>query len=108
MVGRTAEGGVTRLSYRAEHTEATRLAARWMQEAGAEVGLDRWGNLFGIVPGSGGALPPLAAVSAPFTPLGLGQPLHLRTDPDALAGGDYRAYPCHQAFLPAVLEQRPE
>lgn len=60
-IGRTAEGGVTRLSYRAEHTEATRLAARWMREAGADAGLDRWGNLFGIVPGS--ALPPLAAGS---------------------------------------------
>jgi beta-ureidopropionase / N-carbamoyl-L-amino-acid hydrolase len=62
-IGRTGEGGVTRLSYRAEHTEATRLAARWMREAGAEVSLDRWGNLFGIVPGSGRALPPLAAGS---------------------------------------------
>ena len=62
-IGRTDEGGVTRLSYRAEHTEATRLTARWMQEAGAEVGLDRWGNLFGVVPGSGRALPPVAAGS---------------------------------------------
>ena len=62
-IGRTAEGGVTRLSYRVEHTEATRLAARWMQEAGAEVGLDRWGNLFGVVPGADRALPPVAAGS---------------------------------------------
>lgn len=62
-IGRTAEGGVTRLSYRAEHTEATRLAARWMSEAGAEVGLDRWGNLFGVVPGSERTLPPVAAGS---------------------------------------------
>jgi len=62
-IGRTAEGGVTRLSYRVEHTEATRLAARWMREAGAEVGLDRWGNLFGVVPGSGRGLRPVAAGS---------------------------------------------
>lgn len=62
-VGRTAEGGVTRLSYRAEHVEAARLTAQWMREAGAEVGVDRWGNLFGVVPGTGGALPPVAAGS---------------------------------------------
>ncbi|HYM91034.1 MAG TPA: Zn-dependent hydrolase [bacterium] len=62
-VGRTAEGGVTRLSYRAEHTEAARLTAGWMREAGAEVGVDRWGNLFGVVPGTDRSLPPVAAGS---------------------------------------------
>ena len=36
---------MTRLSYRAEHAEAARLTAGWMREAGAEVGVDRWGNL---------------------------------------------------------------
>ena len=34
-----------------------------MREAGAEVGLDRWGNLFGVVPGTPGSLPPVAAGS---------------------------------------------
>jgi hydantoinase/carbamoylase family amidase len=63
QVGRTPEGGVTRLSYRAEHAEAARLTARWMREAGADVGVDRWGNLFGVTPGTGGALPPVAAGS---------------------------------------------
>ncbi len=62
-IGRTAQGGVTRLSYRAEHASAARLTAQWMREAGAEVGLDRWGNLFGVVPGTGGPLPPVAAGS---------------------------------------------
>ena len=62
-VGRTADGGVTRLSYLADHVEAARRTARWMREAGAEVGVDRWGNLFGVVPGTGGALPPIAAGS---------------------------------------------
>jgi hydantoinase/carbamoylase family amidase len=62
-VGRTAEGGVTRLSYRAEHAEAARLTAGWMREAGAEVGVDRWGNLFGVVPGADRAPPPVAAGS---------------------------------------------
>ncbi|TMI84950.1 MAG: M20/M25/M40 family metallo-hydrolase [Bacillati bacterium ANGP1] len=62
-IGRTGEGGVTRLSYRAEHADAARVSARWMHEAGAEVGVDSWGNLFGIVPGSTPGLPPLAAGS---------------------------------------------
>jgi hydantoinase/carbamoylase family amidase len=62
-IGRTAEGGVTRLSYRSEHAEAGRLAARWMREAGAEVAVDRWGNVFGVVPGAERSLPPIAAGS---------------------------------------------
>ena len=62
-IGRTADGGVTRFSYRAEHSDATRVAARWMQEAGAEVGIDPWGNLFGVVPGSARGLAPVAAGS---------------------------------------------
>ncbi len=62
-IGRTPEGGVTRLSYRAEHAESVRLAARWMREAGAETGLDAWGNLFGVVPGTVGSLPPIASGS---------------------------------------------
>ncbi len=62
-IGRTPEGGVTRLSYRAEHAESVRLVARWMREAGAEIGLDSWGNLFGVVPGTLGSLPPIAAGS---------------------------------------------
>ncbi|HLW61077.1 MAG TPA: M20 family metallo-hydrolase [bacterium] len=62
-IGRTPEGGVTRLSYREEHAQAARLCARWMQDAGAEVGVDPWGNLFGIVGGSGGAPRPIAAGS---------------------------------------------
>ncbi len=62
-IGRTPEGGVTRLSYLAEHREAVRLVSRWMSEAGAEVGLDPWGNLFGLIPGGMGDLSPLATGS---------------------------------------------
>ncbi len=63
QLGRTPEGGVTRLSYHAEHAESVRLVARWMREARAEVGLDPWGNLFGLVPGTLGSLPPIAVGS---------------------------------------------
>ena len=63
QIGRTAEDGVTRLSYRPEHAAAARLTARWMCEAGAEVAVDAWGNLFGVVPGTGSALAPIAAGS---------------------------------------------
>ena len=62
-IGRTPAGGVTRLSYRKDHADSVRLVARWMREAGAETGLDPWGNLFGVVPGTDGALPPVAAGS---------------------------------------------
>jgi len=63
QIGRTPEGGVTRLSYRAEHAAAVRLAARWMGEAGATPGVDAWGNLHGLVPGAEAGLPPVAAGS---------------------------------------------
>lgn len=63
QIGRTPEGGVTRLSYRAEHAAAVRLAAAWMDEAGAAAGVDAWGNLHGVVPGVDGAMPPVAAGS---------------------------------------------
>lgn len=62
-IGRTPQGGVTRLSFQAAHTEAVRLAAGWMREAGAEAARDRWGNVFGLLPGTDGARPPLAAGS---------------------------------------------
>lgn len=62
-IGRTFEGGVSRFSYTPEHARATRVVAAWMQEAGAEVGLDPWGNLIGVIPGSEDGLVPLAAGS---------------------------------------------
>ena len=62
-IGRTAEGGVTRRSYGPDHARAARLAAGWMAAAGADVRVDLWGNLFGIVPGALRALPPIAAGS---------------------------------------------
>ncbi|HXX36711.1 MAG TPA: Zn-dependent hydrolase [bacterium] len=62
-VGRTPEGGVSRFSYGAEHVAAVRRVARWMREAGTEPAVDSWGNLFGIVTGEVGTLPPIAAGS---------------------------------------------
>ena len=63
QIGRTPEGGVTRLSYRPEHAAAVRLAAEWMRQAGAPAGVDAWGNLHGVVPGAEAALAPVAAGS---------------------------------------------
>ncbi|HEV2282983.1 MAG TPA: Zn-dependent hydrolase [bacterium] len=63
QIGRTPEGGVTRLSYRPEHAAAVRLAAGWMREAGAAAAVDFWGNLHGLVPGAEAGLPPVAAGS---------------------------------------------
>lgn len=62
-IGRTSQGGTTRLSYTADHAAAVRTVAEWMREAGAEVGLDAWGNLVGVIPGSGESAAPLAAGS---------------------------------------------
>ncbi|HLJ59871.1 MAG TPA: Zn-dependent hydrolase [bacterium] len=62
-IGRTPDGGVSRFSYGTEHAAAVRRVARWMREAGAEPAVDVWGNLFGVVPGEAGALPPIAAGS---------------------------------------------
>lgn len=62
-IGRTADGGVSRFSYSPEHAAAVRLVARWMREAGAEPAVDAWGNLFGVVPGDAGTLPPVASGS---------------------------------------------
>jgi hydantoinase/carbamoylase family amidase len=65
QIGRTPQGGVTRLSYRAEYAAAVRLAAEWMREAGALPKVDEWGNLHGLVPGAAGGTggPPVAAGS---------------------------------------------
>jgi len=63
QIGGTPGGGVTRMSYRAEHAAAVRLAAEWMREAGAAPAVDAWGNLHGLVPGADSARPPVAAGS---------------------------------------------
>lgn len=108
-IGRTPEGGVTRLSYQPDHAAAVRLTARWMREAGAEVGVDAWGNLFGVVPGGLGTLPSIALGS------------HLDTVPNggifdgalgvvaavevAAAFRDARATPRHPLLLLAFAEE---
>ncbi len=62
-IGRTPDGGVSRFSYTPEHAAAVRLVARWMREAGAETAVDAWGNLFGVISGDAGTLPPVASGS---------------------------------------------
>jgi len=62
-IGRTPDGGVSRFSYTPEHAAAVTLVGRWMREAGADAAVDAWGNVFGVVPGESGILPPIAAGS---------------------------------------------
>jgi hydantoinase/carbamoylase family amidase len=62
-IGRTPARGVTRLSYSPEHAEAVRLVAEWLRLAGAQVGIDSWGNLHGLVPGTEDGLPAVSAGS---------------------------------------------
>ena len=63
VIGRTSQGGVTRLSYRPEHAAAVKLAAEWMRQAGAAAAVDAWGNLHALVPGRDRGSPPVAAGS---------------------------------------------
>ncbi len=51
--------GANRPHPSAAEDEAHRLAATWLEEAGLEVEVDRHGNLFGHVPGSGPRVRPL-------------------------------------------------
>lgn len=46
-LGRTVDGGITRLTFSDAHLKATDLVGRWMEEADLEVYYDKWGNLFG-------------------------------------------------------------
>ncbi len=46
-IGRTADGGVSRLAYSPEDREARALLVRWMDELGLRVREDAAGNIFG-------------------------------------------------------------
>lgn len=50
--GRDPQGGLTRLPFAPSHTEAVRLTAQMMAEAGLEVGVDEFGILVGRFPGA--------------------------------------------------------
>lgn len=43
-LGRTVDGGITRLTFSDVHLKATDLVGRWMEEADLEVYYDKWGN----------------------------------------------------------------
>jgi len=54
LLGRTSDGGITRLTFSDSHLAATELVGRWMEEDNLEVFHDRWGNLFGKRPSQTG------------------------------------------------------
>lgn len=51
-VGKLAEGGRTRLALTAEDRLGRDLVVAWLREAGAEVRIDKVGNIFGVLAGS--------------------------------------------------------
>jgi allantoate deiminase len=53
-MGRQPSGGVTRLTFSAEHMQATHQTAKWMTAAGLDVVFDAWGNLLGRTLGGEG------------------------------------------------------
>lgn len=59
-IGRTKEGGVTRLALTKEYKESLDLITTWMEQAGMDVRLDQAGNLIGRKEGSS---PELKAVA---------------------------------------------
>jgi len=58
-VGKTADGGVSRVAYSDFDREGRSLASGWMREAGLEVTIDEAANLVGTRAGSEPGLPPL-------------------------------------------------
>lgn len=55
--GRTAQGGVTRLTYSPEYRHGMRVVTEMMQAAGMEVHIDPVGNLIGVYWGTDTSLP---------------------------------------------------
>lgn len=49
--GRLPDGGITRYTFSEAHQKAVKQVAKWMVEAELAVKFDRWGNLYGRVPG---------------------------------------------------------
>lgn len=62
-IGRTPQGGVTRLAYTREDMAGRALVRGWMQEAGLTVRRDAVGNLIGALPGRNPDAPALACGS---------------------------------------------
>lgn len=62
-IGRTPQGGVTRLAFTREDMAARNLLRGWMRDAGLEVRRDPIGNLVGILPGRDARAPLLACGS---------------------------------------------
>ncbi|WP_274652031.1 Zn-dependent hydrolase [Paenibacillus humicola] len=58
-IGRTPEGGVTRLALSDEDRQAQALAAEWMEQAGMSVYRDPAGNLIGRIEGMDREAPPV-------------------------------------------------
>jgi len=58
-IGRTENGGVTRLSFTGEERAAKDLVSGWMEEAGLSVGEDAAGNLIGRRGGTDPDAPPI-------------------------------------------------
>lgn len=58
-IGRTPDGGVTRVALSKEDREAQAVVSAWMEEAGMQVRLDPAGNLIGRMEGASPAEPPI-------------------------------------------------
>ncbi|PTM59343.1 M20 family metallo-hydrolase [Desmospora activa] len=59
QIGKSADGGVTRIAFSKEDQQAHNLVANWMKEAGLHVRIDRAGNLIGCLPGRNPTAPPV-------------------------------------------------
>lgn len=62
-IGRTLQGGVSRLAFTREDMAGRTLLRQWMQEAGLEIRRDPVGNLIGVLPGRKPNAPVLACGS---------------------------------------------
>lgn len=62
-IGRTPQGGVTRLAFTREDMAGRNLLRAWMQEAGLEIHRDAVGNLIGSLAGRDATAPTLACGS---------------------------------------------
>lgn len=59
-IGKTAEGGVTRIAFTDEYKKGLDLITSWMGQAGMHVRMDQAGNLIGKLEGSSPKLPAIA------------------------------------------------
>ncbi len=59
-IGKTADGGVTRIAFTDEYKKGLDLITAWMQQAGMRVRMDQAGNLIGILEAPSSELPAVA------------------------------------------------